>query len=212
MPTTDDSQDWCLVQSGDHIAFGRVFERHADTMHRFLGRRCGDPDVAEDLLGEVFLQAWRQRDRVHLHEGSLRPWLFGVATNLVRRHWRGRSRFGRAVARLPRTEHQPNYEDAVVNSIDARRRFEHLRDAVEALPQAHVEVLLLRVWEGLDYDTIATALDVPVGTVRSRLSRARARLRDQLDDKVDLPPDTGVPGPPATEPPNLQPSTAERCP
>lgn len=211
VPTTD-TDDWRLVKSGDRAAFERIFQRHADTVHRFLARRCGDVGIAEDLVGEVFLQAWRQRHRVDLHHGSLRPWLFGVANNLVRRHWRGRSRFGRAIARLPRPDQQPGHDEAIATSIDAQRRLERLRDAVESLPRAHAEVVLLRAWEGLDYEAIATVLDIPVGTVRSRLSRARTRLRDQLAGEDDTPAPAARDDPPTHDQPRLHPSTAERRP
>lgn len=133
--------------------------------------------LAEDLASEVFLQAWQQRDHVHLHDGSLRPWLYGVASNLVRQHWRSRGRFGRAMARLPDDARDRGHADLVAASLDDRARLDELRSAVDQLPATQAEVLFLRVWEGLDYESMALTLNLPVGTVRSRLFRARARLR-----------------------------------
>lgn len=185
----EDASEWERVGDGDQAAFQRVFQRHVGDVYAFVARRCGDPTLAEDLTSEVFLQAWRQRTDVRPHDGSLRPWLYGVAANLVRQHWRSRNRFGRAIARLPIAESDQGHDDLVANGLDNRRRLDQLRRAVNQLPASQVEVWSMRVWEEMDYDAIALALDIPVGTVRSRLSRARARLRQLVPD------DHAEPGP-----------------
>lgn len=205
-PDAADGTDWPRVGDADREAFQRVFERHVDTIHGFLLRRCGDLTLAEDLTSEVFLQAWRQRHTVRLHDGSLRPWLYGVASNLVRQHWRSRNRFGRAMARLPREVLDPGHDDLVASSLDNRARLHELQQAIDQLPAGQAEVWFMRVWEELEYDAIAVALSLPVGTVKSRLSRARARLRELVPDDhhhhrghVSHPlPTRGIPSPATT--------------
>lgn len=172
----DDSQDWGLAVGGDPLAFGRVFDRHADLVYRFVSRRTGDRDVAEDVTAQVFLELWRQRSSIQLLDGSLRPWLLGVAANLVRRHYRSADRAYRGKGRLrpPDSESDPAVEAA--ERVDGERELLRLASRINALPGPQAEVLLLWAWEQLTYEEIAAVLGVPVGTVRSRLSRARAHL------------------------------------
>lgn len=178
MDSTSDSQDWILVVEGDHRAFERVFDRHSDLVYRFVRRRTGDTQLAEDLTAQVFLEAWRQRARVEPSQGSMRPWLLGVAANLVRRHWRTLGRRSKALSRLPLPSTQDDLAESVVGGVDAQRRLADVRHRIESLPARQSEVLLLWAWEQLDYAEIAAVLGVPIGTVRSRLSRARDSLRD----------------------------------
>lgn len=171
-----DAWDWPLTAGGDHAAFERVFDRHADLIYRFARRRTGDGDLAEDIVSQVFLEAWRQRQRVQLLDDSLRSWLLGVASNLIRRHWRSLERGKRAIARLPDPTPIWDHADDVAARTDDHRRLDALRAQIVRMPRTQAEVLLLWAWEELSYDEIARALDIPVGTVRSRLSRARKRL------------------------------------
>ena len=171
-----DSYDWPLAVGGDEEAFGRVFDRHADLIYRFVRRRTGDEDLAEEIAAQVFLEAWRQRGKVQLLGGSLRSWLLGVAGNLVRRHWRSLERKRRAIKRLPLPVPESDHADGVARRLDSQQRIAGLRAQLETMPRAQVEVLLLWAWEQLSYDEIAKVVGVPVGTVRSRLSRARAYL------------------------------------
>jgi RNA polymerase sigma-70 factor (ECF subfamily) len=172
----DDSGDWPLVVEGDQLAFGKVFDRHADLVYRFVARRTGDRDVAEDVTAQVFLEAWRQRSSIQLFDGSLRSWLLGVAANLVRRHWRSADRASRAIGRLrpPDPVADPSIE--ATERLDGERELRRLASRINALPAPQAEVLMLWAWEQLTYEEIAAVLGVPVGTVRSRLSRARAHL------------------------------------
>lgn len=172
-----DAQDWPLVVGGDHRAFERVLDRHSDLVYRFVRRRTGDPSLAEDITAHVFLEAWRQRRTVRLLDGSLRSWLLGVAGNLVKRHWRTLARRDRAVARLPRPW-SGDHADDVADRVDEGQRLAEVRDRLMALPKAQRDVVLLWAWEGLSYAEIGLALNIPVGTVRSRLSRARTFLGD----------------------------------
>jgi len=172
-----DHLDWPQAVAGDHDAFGRVFDRHADLIYRFARRRTGDPSLAEDITAQVFLEAWRQRSKVGLLDGSLAPWLLGVAGNLVRRHWRTLDRKKRALARLSRPR-VPDHADVVVAHLENEGRITELRARLATLPPRQLDVLLLWAWEELSYAEIGLALDIPIGTVRSRLSRARIRLGD----------------------------------
>src|SRR5262245_42164932 len=157
-------------------AFGVIFDRHGATLLRFLARRV-DPSEAEDLLGDVFRIAFERRSTFQLDRESARPWLYGIAANLVAKHYRSEARRLRAIARVSaqRTLADDPAERAV-SAADAGARWTRVGCAIGALPAAERQVLLLFAWEDLSYDEIALALGIPVGTVRSRLSRGRARL------------------------------------
>jgi RNA polymerase sigma-70 factor (ECF subfamily) len=158
--------------------FGVVFDRHATVLHRYLVRRLG-PDEGENLVGEVFRIAFEKRHTYDPARPSARPWLYGIASNLVAKHRRREARRLRATARLAGRRLAPDdLADRVSGALDADRLWHRVADAVAALPEPERDALLLHVWEGLPYDDIATAQGVPVGTVRSRLHRARGRLRE----------------------------------
>ncbi|MCC6224516.1 MAG: RNA polymerase sigma factor [Thermoleophilia bacterium] len=166
--------------SGRPELFGIVFDRHFATIHRFLERRVGR-DGADELAGDVFRIAFEQRSRFRpLHESAL-PWLYGLATNLVLKRWRAETRRARALGRLAGTSHGP--EDGVADAderILAQGVRDRLLEALSNLPDAERDVLLLVAWEELAYEEVAVALDIPLGTVRSRLNRARRRFRELL--------------------------------
>jgi RNA polymerase sigma-70 factor, ECF subfamily len=160
------------------VEFGAIFDRHATVLHRYLVRRLG-PDDADGIVGEVFRIAFERRHSFDVARETARPWLYGIATNLLAKHRRGEARRLRAVARLASqrlTAADP--ATAVVDAVDATGLWERVAAAVTALPEPERDALLLHVWEGLSYDEVAAALAVPVGTVRSRINRARRRLRE----------------------------------
>jgi RNA polymerase sigma-70 factor (ECF subfamily) len=160
--------------------FGILFDRHFATIHRYLERRIC-VDGAEEQAGEVFRIAFEQRRRFRpLHESAL-PWLYGLATNLLLKRWRGERRHLRALARLD-VERSDAALEGIDERIDARTSRAALLDALASLPQRDRDVVVLIAWEELSYDEAAAALDVPVGTVRSRLNRARRTLRELLGD------------------------------
>jgi RNA polymerase sigma factor (sigma-70 family) len=163
---------------GDPAAFGIVFDRHAVVLFRFLVRRVG-PDAADELLGETFRIAFERRSSYDTARAEARPWLYGIATNVLAKHHRQEARRLRALARL--ATRPPVLDDAadrIVATMDAGQRWPLIADAVAHLPAAERDTLLLYAWEELTYDEIAVALGIPVGTVRSRLNRARQRLRE----------------------------------
>jgi RNA polymerase sigma-70 factor, ECF subfamily len=158
--------------------FGAVFDRHATVVFRYLVRRVG-VDEADALLGEVFRVAFEKRATYDTARANARPWLYGIATNLLARHRRGEARRIRATARLlARQQPADDPADQVVGTLEASELWPHVAEAVAALPEEERDALLLYAWEELSYDQIADALGVPVGTVRSRLNRARVRLRE----------------------------------
>lgn len=162
----------------DPELFGRVFDRHAAAIHGYVARRLGR-DAADDLVAETFLVAFRQRHGYDAAQSSARPWLYGIATRLISRHRRDEVRFLRAIGRTgvdPAAE--PVAEQAARRaSAQAVRR--QLAAALAQLSAADRSVLLL-VTEGLGYEEAALALGVPVGTVSSRLARARRKVRESL--------------------------------
>jgi len=174
---SDDSTLWARSQAGDADAFGLLFERHAKAIYNYCFRRTGDWALAEDLLSVVFLEAWRRRKK-ELEPGMVLPWLYGIATNVLRNQWRSQRRYAAALRRVPGARDEPGFADAAESRIDDERRMREVLAVVAKLPRREQDVFALCAWAGLSYEEAATALGVPVGTVRSRLSRARARLRE----------------------------------
>lgn len=162
-------------------AFGLIFDRHAATLLRFLGRRTG-ATVAEGLVGELFRIAFERRKTFDASRASALPWLYGIGSNLLLKHRRAEARRLRASARIAATLEVSDGR-ASVPALDARLLFPRVADAIEALPDDERAVLLLFAWEELPYQSVAEALELPIGTVRSRLNRARARLRELLEPK-----------------------------
>ena len=175
----DSHLDSVLVEElrhGSSAALASLFDCYADRIYNYCFRRTADWDTAEDATSTVFLEAWRARDRVLLHHDSALPWLYGIATNVCRNLTRKQRRHLVAVSRLPRQRDAPDHAEDVASRLDDERRMARLLNEVRALPKRDQDVLALVVWAGLSYEEAAAALDVPVGTVRSRLARARQRL------------------------------------
>ncbi|MEW2146198.1 RNA polymerase sigma factor [Micromonospora vinacea] len=185
-----DSSLRARVRAGDPGAFAELFDQYARSVYNHAFRLTADWATAEDVMAAAYLQAWRSRERVTEEGGSLRPWLLGIATNEARNHIRSNRRYRRVAAALLASDFTlPDHADEVAGRLDDSRRVAAAIDALARLRRPEREVLTLCLWEGLDYESAAEALGVPVGTVRSRLSRARARLRTL----VDAPPRTARP-------------------
>lgn len=170
------------VRAGERDAFAELYDQYAEAVYRHALWLSGDWSTAEDVMSETFLAAWRSRERLHPDEGSLRPWLLGIATHKVENTRRG---LRRRLAFLARQRHRPEVADfapEVAGRIDDARRLRAVQAALNRLQRHEREVLTLCVWSGLDYRQAAEALGVPVGTVRSRLSRARAKLARYADE------------------------------
>lgn len=163
----------------DPASFALIFDRHYDVIHRYLDRRLGR-GLAEDLTAAVFLKAFEARHRFRPSGRSAAPWLYGIASNVLRRHARTELRRLRAYGRVPRAEAVELDTGAVENRADAAAAAPRVYLALAALHESERTVLLLVAWADLSYEEVAVALDIPVGTVRSRLHRARGRLRELL--------------------------------
>lgn len=158
--------------------FAAVFDRHFDAVSAFLRRRV-DADVADELTSEAFLIAFRSRGHFDTTRDSARPWLLGIATNLIRRDRRSQGRRRRAYGRLDRDQ-QPDFAEEAVTRSDASNRREQLVDALSQLSEDEADALLLLAWAELSYAEIAEALEIPIGTVRSRIARARRRMQELI--------------------------------
>jgi RNA polymerase sigma-70 factor (ECF subfamily) len=161
----------------DPRRFAVLFDRHAGVLFRFLVRRVGR-DIADELLGETFRIAFEKKASFDGRRPDARPWLYGIATNLVAKHRRSEAGRLRATARLAAAAPLDPVADSVAAVVDAHDVWPRVVDAIAALPDGERDALLLHVWEELSYQEFAVALEVPVGTVRSRLNRARSRLRE----------------------------------
>lgn len=179
--------DAALIRAAqnDPTSFGTLFDRHFGTVYRFCGRRVGR-DLAEDLAGETFRRAFEARRSYDLSQPNALPWLFRIALNLVRDSVRERAAEDRAYARLQALAGVGSLSgaDEAARSAEGRADLAQLARLLAAEPEEDVDALFLHVWDGLSYVEVATALGVPVGTVRSRLSRLRHRLEAGLGNQV----------------------------
>ncbi|MFD7137262.1 RNA polymerase sigma factor [Streptomyces sp. NPDC059894] len=169
------------IRAGDHDAFGELFDAYARSVYNHAYRLTGEWPMAEEVVSLTFLDAWRLREKLDEDGGSLRPWLLGIATNVTRNTRRAARRHAAAVARLPRGETERDFADEVAGRVDDAARLALVQAALTRLRRAEREVLALCVGAGLDYAAAAEALGVPVGTVRSRLSRARTKLAKHME-------------------------------
>lgn len=166
----------------ESAAFEALFVAEANAIYAFCARRCGDRVLAEDLLSVVFLEAWRHRHRAIALDGSYRPWLFGIATNVLRNSRRTLRRHSDALARYhmsnPISEHDP--ADEVAARVDGRSLSARLVQALATLSTKERDVAELCLIQELTIAGAAAALGLPEGTVKSRLARARTRMRRVL--------------------------------
>ena len=164
----------------DPAAFSALFERHFGRVHGWLHRRVGG-QLAEDLAAETFTRAFGRRHRFDTAYADAAPWLFGIAANLVHDHRRTELRRLRALSRAQRQAGgEEDFAAGAAARLDAAATGAALAAALAALREQERDVVLLVAWAGLEYQEVAQALGVPVGTVRSRLHRARRALRAAL--------------------------------
>jgi RNA polymerase sigma factor (sigma-70 family) len=180
----------------DREAFGVIFDRYFGLVYHYLGRRVGAVK-AEDLAAEVFAVAFARRHSYDVSRPSCRPWLYGIAHNLAREELRTEQRKLLAYARTgvdPLVDSQAEQAlDRALDRVEAATLLPVVADALAQLKQGDRDALLLYAWAGLSYQEVAEALTIPVGTIRSRLNRARrlfnrhlaAAGADPLDASVD---------------------------
>lgn len=186
-----DSELWERVAAHDGQAFGRLFDRHARRVYNHCFRGTADWSLAEDVTSVVFLEAWRRRRDVRLSGDSLLPWLLGVANNAIRNAERSRRRYRRLLNKLPRVADLPAEDAEIVARLDDERAMKAILGRLGGLRQEEQEVLALCDWSGLSITEASTALGIPAGTVKSRLARARAQIRD-IDADVKPEADTDL--------------------
>jgi RNA polymerase sigma factor (sigma-70 family) len=161
--------------------FTEVFDRHYAEIHGYVARRLG-PSLAEDVASETFVIAFDRRRRYDVAYPSARPWLYGIASNLVARHRRAEVRRYRALARTDATDAVDSHAERVAGRLDARALRGRLAAALVEVADRDREVLLLVAWAQLGLEEAARALGIPAGSARSRLHRARRRMRTALED------------------------------
>ena len=163
----------------DPERFAVLYDRYAGQLYRYAGRRLGHAD-AEDMVAATFLAAFRARSRFDTARLDARPWLFGILTKeLAKQHRKERARL-RAIARACTEASDAGHAEAVADDVTAWAARQQLAKALAVLAPADRSVLLLIAWCDLTYDEVAQALAIPIGTVRSRLNRARRKVRDAL--------------------------------
>ena len=171
---------WRRVNEHDGIAFGELFERHSTAVYNHCFRRTASWSRAEDLTSVVFLEAWRQRSSVRLHGDSILPWLLAVANNVLRNSNRSQRRYRRLIQAVPVSATQPDFGEQVSSRLDDERAMATVLSEIRRLTVRQQEVIALCDWSALSTEEAAIAMDVPVGTVKSRLSRTHQRLRARL--------------------------------
>jgi RNA polymerase sigma factor (sigma-70 family) len=164
---------------GTPEAFVEIVRRHEVAIHGYLTRRAG-LRAADDLLGEVWVRAFGARHRYDTSHEDARPWLYGIARNVLRAHWRTGQNIDLA---LPEEALDP--WDEITDRLDSAMRARALVSALRELPAPERDVLLLVAWEQLTPAEAAITLSIPPGTARSRLHRARATLRQMLAEPAD---------------------------
>ncbi|NOY57219.1 MAG: RNA polymerase sigma factor [Actinobacteria bacterium] len=178
-----DGSDAEMIEASwsDPSRFGDVFRRHHGAVYGYVVRTLGYPE-GPDVAAKVFVEAFESRHRYDVSHPSARPWLLGIAAHLVADHYRRRERGRRATLRLGNPTTVPDFADEAARRVDADAAHGVIRGALGQLRREEAEVVSLYALAGLSYGEIAEATGVAVGTVKSRLSRARGRLRNLLGD------------------------------
>ncbi len=181
MTASPGSDDASLIEQSRHEpeAFAGLYDRHSALIHRYVARRLGD-QAADDIVAETFLAAFRQRSRYDLARPDARPWLYGIAANLIGKHRRSEVRMLRMLARTGVDQVLDSHADRSDARVSAAAASRPLAAALAGLTVGERDVLLLVAWADLTYEQVGEALGVPVGTVRSRLSRARKKVSEAL--------------------------------
>lgn len=177
-----DAALWQRAASGNKAAFGELFERHAQAVWNHAFRLTGSWSLAEDLTSMTFLTAWRKLHEVMLVRDSALPWLYAVAGNLARTEFRSAGRFARLLRRVPAVEMIEDHSDSVVDKIDGEGRMRVILAAVARLPKSERQAVELCLIGELPVAEAAELLGIEEVSIRSRISRARSRLRRVLGD------------------------------
>ena len=166
-------------------AFAELFDRYGPMLHRYVSRRV-DGATADDVVSETFLVAFSRRDSFHPHADDARPWLFGIATTLLKKHRRLEAQAWRALVAGSVRETDASDTGEADARLDAHRVIGSIAAAIRQMPAGDRDVLLLSAWADLDYNEISEAVGIPIGTVGSRLNRARRYLRGAMGTGTSL--------------------------
>src|SRR5580698_5933253 len=164
----------------DPERFAIIFGRHADEIHRYAARRLGQ-QAAADVVSEVFLAAFRNRGRYQPGRSDARPWLYGISTKVISQQLRAEGRRAHLLAAVATASPAEFAADDIGDQIAAQRLHQELLGVLAGLSPADRELVLLVAWAELSYEEVALALQIPIGTVRSRLHRVRAKVRRAID-------------------------------
>ena len=168
---------------GDDAAFARLFVAHRDRVFRHAGRLVDSGAEADEVAAAAFFELWRRRTVVTLVEGSPVPWLLATTTNLARNARRGTARYRAVLNRLPRSADLSDPAEQALERIERVRDESGVRAAMQRLSKVDLNLLVLTALEGLSVQEASAVLGLKEGTARSRLSRARQRLRSVLADR-----------------------------
>lgn len=181
-----DSDLWRAAIEGDPSAFGAVFDRHVDQILTACTRRLGSRDDGEDATLEVFVVAWQRASRVHFVDDSALPWLLAVAANVARTRVRTRSREQRRLLRMVPDTLSADTADEAIAAVERETVAASVANAISHLPRSQQMVVMLCDLGELSYAEVSEMLNVPVGTIKSRRSRAFARLQTLLQDTQEI--------------------------
>ncbi|WP_298229314.1 sigma-70 family RNA polymerase sigma factor [Gryllotalpicola sp.] len=183
-PGRDSDSDaalWLEATHGGSSAFAAIFDRHRVRVFRKAYRSIQNAADAEDVVAMVFLEAWKKRDDVRFVDGSVLPWLLAMTGYVTLNVERSKRRHGIALSKLPLDEAERDWSEDVSEDLDRAHQWAQVRTAIARLGERDQVMLQLAIVDDLSTQEVAAALDIPVGTVKSRLSRARTRLREEFD-------------------------------
>lgn len=178
--TPDDGELLFRMSRGDEPAYRLLHDRHQAPVFRMalvLMRTTWD---AEEVAATAFFELWRKRDKVRLVDGSVLPWLLATTSFTAKNSLRSRRRYQRLLSRIPHDGHVPDHADEVARAMDMMKITSGLRDALLQLNSRDASVIVLCMVHELPAAEAAAVLGIPIGTVKSRLSRVKAKLRGQL--------------------------------
>ncbi|MDQ0732429.1 RNA polymerase sigma factor (sigma-70 family) [Arthrobacter sp. B1I2] len=187
-----DSDLWLRVLEGDGPAFASLFVLHRDRVFGHSLRLVGTPHEAEDVTAMVFLEAWRCRSKVRLVNDSIVGWLLVTTTNVARNRRRSALRYEKLIRKLPQPEMAPDHGDYVAEAVDQDRLSQLLHRAYRTLGRKDQEIVALCVLEEMSTAEVSQLLNIPPGTVKSRLSRAKHKLSQLLNPHDGLLPATSL--------------------